>query len=162
MCVVQAWGADHDGRTEPGADAIQQEFPEVAQQVVRHHVRPPAQWQRSPQNPTAQGQPTSRLTSLSLHLFLPPCCLCACVCMCVCVCVCVHVCVCVCVCVCMHACVCNMKFTFKAHFWNSLPSHIRNAATITTFKSALKTHFFSLYHSNSALFNLMWGGGGGG
>ena len=58
-----------------------------------------------------------------------------------------------------------MKFTFKAHFWNSLPSHIRNAATITTFKSALKTHFFSLYHSDSALFDLMCvcvGGGGGG
>ena len=28
-------------------------------------------------------------------------------------------------------------------------------ATITTFKSALKTHFFSLYHSNSALFDLI-------
>ena len=25
---------------------------------------------------------------------------------------------------------------------------IRNAATVTTFKSALKTHFFSLYHSD--------------
>ena len=32
--------------------------------------------------------------------------------------------------------------------WNSLPSHIRNAAAITTFKSVLKTHFFSLYHSD--------------
>ena len=45
------------------------------------------------------------------------------------------------------------KYTTKggrafSHFgpsvWNSLPSHIRNAATITTFKSALKTYFFSL------------------
>ena len=32
--------------------------------------------------------------------------------------------------------------------WNSLPPHIRTAATITTFKSAPKTHFFSLYHSD--------------
>ena len=37
---------------------------------------------------------------------------------------------------------------FGPSVWNSLPSHIKNAATITTFKSALKTHFFSLYHSD--------------
>ena len=37
---------------------------------------------------------------------------------------------------------------FGPSVWNSLPSHIRNAVTITTFKSALKTHFFSLYHSD--------------
>ena len=37
---------------------------------------------------------------------------------------------------------------FGPSVWNSLPSHIRNAAPITTFKSALKTHFFSLYHSD--------------
>ena len=37
---------------------------------------------------------------------------------------------------------------FGSSVWNSLPSHIRNAATITTFKSALKTRFFSLYHSD--------------
>ena len=37
---------------------------------------------------------------------------------------------------------------FGPSVWNSLPSHIRNAATITTFKSALKTLFFSLYHSD--------------
>ena len=36
-----------------------------------------------------------------------------------------------------------------------MPPHIRNAATITTFKSALKTPFFSLSHSNSALFDLI-------
>ena len=35
---------------------------------------------------------------------------------------------------------------FGPSIWNSLPSHIRNAATITTFKSALKTHYFSMYH----------------
>ena len=37
---------------------------------------------------------------------------------------------------------------FGPSVWNSLPSHIRNAATITTFKSVLKTNFFSLYHSD--------------
>ena len=36
---------------------------------------------------------------------------------------------------------------FGLSVWNSLSSHIRNAATITASKSALKTHFFSLYHS---------------
>ena len=30
---------------------------------------------------------------------------------------------------------------FGPSVWSSLPSHIRNAAAITTFKSALKTHF---------------------
>ena len=37
---------------------------------------------------------------------------------------------------------------FGPSVWNSLPSHIRNAATITTFKSTLKTHFISMYHSD--------------
>ena len=39
-------------------------------------------------------------------------------------------------------------FHFGPSVWNTLPPHIRNAATITTFKSNLKTHFFSLYHSD--------------
>ena len=32
--------------------------------------------------------------------------------------------------------------------WNSLPLHTRNATTIDTFKSALKTHLFSLQESD--------------
>ena len=35
---------------------------------------------------------------------------------------------------------------FGPSVWNSLPPHTGNAATITTFKSALRTHFFSLHH----------------
>ena len=37
---------------------------------------------------------------------------------------------------------------FGPSVWNSLPPHIRNAATVTTFKSALKTHLVSLYPSD--------------
>ena len=57
---------------------------------------------------------------------------------------------------------CLLKFTLYkykmkgdcafSHFgppvWNSLPPHIRNAATVTTFKSAPKTHLVSLYPSD--------------
>ena len=35
-------------------------------------------------------------------------------------------------------------FHFGPSVWNSLPSHIRNAATISTFMSFLKTHPFNL------------------
>ena len=42
-----------------------------------------------------------------------------------------------------------------SHFSPSVFTATTNAATITTFKSALKTHFFSLYDSDSALFDLM-------
>ena len=37
---------------------------------------------------------------------------------------------------------------FGPSVWNSLPLHIRNATTIDTFKSALKTNLFSLQESD--------------
>ena len=37
---------------------------------------------------------------------------------------------------------------FGPSVWNSLPLHIRNAATIDTFKSALKTYLFNLQESD--------------
>ena len=57
---------------------------------------------------------------------------------------------------------CLLKFTLYkykmkgdcafSHFgpsvWNSLPPYIRNAATVTTFKSSLKMHLVSLYPSD--------------
>ena len=39
-------------------------------------------------------------------------------------------------------------FYFGLSVWNSLPLHIRNATTIDTFKSALKTYFFNLQGSD--------------
>ena len=37
---------------------------------------------------------------------------------------------------------------FGPSVWNSLPRHIRNATTIDTFKSALKTYLFNLQQSD--------------
>ena len=37
---------------------------------------------------------------------------------------------------------------FGPSVWNSLPLHIRNATTINTFKSALKTYLFNLQESD--------------
>ena len=37
---------------------------------------------------------------------------------------------------------------FGPSFWNSQPLHIRNATTIDTFKSALKTYLFNLQESD--------------
>ena len=41
VCVSQAWGADHNGRIGSGADALQQEFPQVAEQAIDQHVLVP-------------------------------------------------------------------------------------------------------------------------
>ena len=39
-------------------------------------------------------------------------------------------------------------FYFDPSVWNSLPLHIRNATTMNTFKSALKTYLFNLQESD--------------
>ena len=44
---------------------------------------------------------------------------------------------------------------FGPSVWNSLPPHIRNAATISTLETTLKTNLFNLYKTNSALLILM-------
>ena len=42
-------------------------------------------------------------------------------------------------------------YYFGPSVWNSLPLHIRNATTIDTFKSALKTYLFNLQESDICL-----------
>ena len=41
---------------------------------------------------------------------------------------------------------------FGPSVWNSLPLHIRDATTIDTFKSALKTYLFNLQESDWLIF----------